>query len=287
MGTEGGFGRYRAFASRALLHGASVHLPTVAAPEPSPVPVSLRVSEGIAHVTLERPPLNVLDIETMGRLNASLRLCDVPTVRVVVISSALPKAFSAGVDIAEHGRDRVDAMLDEVRENARLLLNMKVPTIAAIHGSTLGGGAELALMCDLVIAADDTIFALPEISLAAFPPIAAAILVERLPWAAGMQLMLGESIDAARAQQLGLIGTVVERTRLDETAAAMARRIADFSGVASRALIAATRGPRAAGVLHRIDEAIATYKAMIGPSRDAQEGIDAFLAKRPPTWSHR
>lgn len=259
----------------------------MAAPQPLRLPVGLHVSDGIARVIIERPPLNILDVETLGHLNASLRQCDVPNVRVVLISSALPRAFSAGVDIAEHGRDRLDAMLDEVRENARLLLNLKAPTIAAIHGSTLGGGAELALLCDLVIAADDTVLALPEISLAAFPPIAAAILVERLPRATAMQLLLGESIDAARAQQLGLVGTVVERNHLDESASALAQRIAGFSAVASRALTAATRGQRAAGILQRIDAAIATYRAMIGPSRDAQEGIDAFLAKRRPAWSHR
>lgn len=259
----------------------------MAAPEPYPVPVSLRVSGGTAHVSLERPPLNVLNKDTLQHLNASLRQCDVPAVRVVLISSALPRGFSAGVDVGEHGADQLESMLDAVRENARLLLTLNAPTIAAIHGPTLGGGAEMALLCDLVIAADDTILGLPEIGLAAFPPIAAAILAERLPWAATMQFLLGESIDARRAQQLGLVGTVVERNRLDETASATAQRIAGFSAVASRALTAATRGQRAAGMLQRIDAAIAGYKATIGRSRDAQEGIDAFLEKRPPTWSHR
>lgn len=237
-------------------------------------------------MALARPPLNVLDIATLRQLNETLRQCESLDVRVVVISSALPNTFSAGVDIADHVADRLDAMLAEVRENARALLNLKAVTIAAIHGSTLGGGAELALLCDLVIAADDAVLAFPEIGLAAFPPVAAALLPERLPWAITMPLMLGESIDAPRARQLGIVGTTVARSRLDDATLDRAKTLAGYSAVALRALTTATRKERAASILQRIDDAIATYKTLIGPSRDAREGIEAFLEKRSPAWSH-
>lgn len=259
----------------------------VPARESSAVPIRLRIDDGIAHVALARPPLNVLDIDTLRRLNDALRHCDSSDVRVVVISSALPNAFSAGVDVADHVTDRLDAMLDEVRENARLLLNLKALTIAAIHGSTLGGGAELALLCDLIIAGDDAVIALPEIGLAAFPPIAAALLPERLPWTITMQLLLGESIEAPRALQLGVVSAVVDRSRLEDAALDRAKRVVAHSAVALRGLATATRIDRAPAVLERIDAAIATYKSLIGPSRDAREGIESFLQKRAPAWSHR
>ena len=247
----------------------------------------MHVRDGIAQVALARPPLNVLDIDTLRQLNDVLRRCDRTDVRVVVISSALPNAFSAGVDIADHVADRLDAMLAEVRENARLLLNLKALTIAAIHGSTLGGGAELALLCDLIVAADDAVLALPEITLAAFPPVAAALLPERLPWTVTMQLLLGESMHASRALELGVVSAVVDRSHLQDAALDRAQRVATHSAVALRALATATRIDRAPAVLERIDAAIATYTSLIGPSRDAREGVESFLQKRAPAWSHR
>ena len=169
--------------------------------------------------------MNVLDIEMLRRLNGALRQCDVPEIRVLVLSSALPRAFSAGVDIADHVASRSDAMLAEVRENARLLLNLRPITIAAIQGSTLGGGAEIALLCDIVIAADDTVLAFPEITLAAFPPVAAACLPERCTGPLAMGLLLGESMDARAAQQAGLVRQGVATASLAQTAEEMAKKL--------------------------------------------------------------
>ena len=251
------------------------------------MPISLHVQDGIAEVGLARPPLNVLDTDTLRRLNAELGRLDRRDVRVVLLYSQLPSVFSAGVDIADHAAERLERMLAEVRENARLLLNLEAVTIAAIHGSTLGGGAELAMLCDVVIAAGDAVLAFPEIGLAAFPPVAAGLLPERVPWPTAMALMLGEPIDATRAERLGLVSAVVERPRLLDAARERAKQIAAHSAVALRALTSATRIERAPVTLQRIDAAIATYKAQVGPARDAKEGIDDFLEKRPPAWSHR
>src|ERR1700716_3699918 len=135
-----------------------VALPTVPAPESPSVPVTVVVQDGVARVSLDRLPLNLLDIDMLRQLNDPVRECDRASIRVVLLASALPRAFSAGVDVADHAAGRLDALLTEVRENARLLLNLGPVTIAAIHGSTLGAGAEIALLCDLVIAADDTGF---------------------------------------------------------------------------------------------------------------------------------
>ena len=244
------------------------------------------VQDGVARVSLDRPPLNVLDITTLRQLNDALRQCDHPSIRVILLTSNQPRAFSAGVDVADHAADRLDEMLTEVRENARLLLNLEPVTLAAIHGSTLGGGAEIALLCDLVIAADDTVFGFPEVRLAAFPPVAAAWLPECGSGPRAMQLLLGESIDARAAYDAGLLSQVVPRHLLVDAADRRASELAAFSGVALRALTAATRRRRAAAMLERLDGAIATYRSTIAPSRDAQEGIRAFIEKRKPVWSH-
>ena len=243
--------------------------------------------DGIARITLDRPPLNVLDVEMLRRLNDALRECDAASIRVVVIASALPRAFSAGVEVRDHLAGRLDVMLSEVRENARLLLTLKPVTIAAIHGSTLGGGAEIALLCDLVLAGDDTVLGFPEIKLSAFPPVAAACLPEICGAPRSMRLLLGESITAAEAERAGLVTEVVPAARLAETVERVAGELAARSGVALRALTIATRGQRAPAMLLRLDAAIAIYRATVGPSRDAEEGIRAFLEKRMPAWSHR
>lgn len=256
------------------------------APESPSVSVTVRVQDGVARISLDRPPLNVLDIDMLRQLNDALRQCDRTSIRVVLLTSALPRAFSAGVDVRDHVAGRLDAMLTEVRENARLLLNLGPVTLAAIHGSTLGGGAEIALLCDLVIAAEDTIFGFPEIKLAAFPPVAAACLPEQCGAPRAMSLLLGESIDTAAVQRAGLVSRVVPGEHLVETADQVASELAAYSAVALRALTAATRTQRAAGILQRLDAAIAIYRTNIAPSRDADEGIRAFLEKRPPVWSH-
>lgn len=252
----------------------------------SSVSITIR-RDGIARITLDRPPLNVLDVEMLRRLNDALRECDAASIRVVVIASALPGAFSAGVEVRDHVAGRLDVMLSEVRENARLLLTLKPVTIAAIHGSTLGGGAEIALLCDLVLAGDDTVLGFPEIKLSAFPPVAAACLPEICGAPRSMRLLLGESITAAEAERAGLVTEVVPAARLAEAVERVAGELAARSGVALRALTTATRGQRAPAILQRLDAAIATYRATVGPSRDAEEGISAFLERRTPAWSHR
>jgi cyclohexa-1,5-dienecarbonyl-CoA hydratase len=252
---------------------------------PSP-PISIRIRDGVAWITLDRPPLNILDIESLRRLNQAIRECDQPAVRVVLLRSALSRAFSAGVEVRDHAAERLDPMLTEVRENARLLLGLGPVTVAAIQGSTLGGGAEIALLCDLILAADDVEFGFPEIGLAAFPPVAAACLLERCPAGVAMRLLLGEPLSAAELERAGLVSRVVPRALLDEAAQRLAAELAARSAIALRALVSATRGQRASGVLQRLDAAIATYLAAVGPSADADEGIRAFLEKRPAAWSH-
>jgi cyclohexa-1,5-dienecarbonyl-CoA hydratase len=258
----------------------------VPAPESPSVPVRVRVQDGVARITLDRPPLNVLDIDMLRQLNEALRQCDRTSIRVVLLDSALPRAFSAGVDIRDHLADRLDAMLTAVRENARLLLTLRPVTIAAIHGTTLGGGAEVALLCDLVIAGDDTTFGFPEIKLAAFPPVAAACLAERCGAPRALQLLLGETIDARAAHRAGLVSRVVPANQLANTGERVARDLAGYSAVALGAVTAAARTQRAGAILERLDAAITLYRTTVAPSHDADEGIRAFLDKRTPVWSH-
>jgi cyclohexa-1,5-dienecarbonyl-CoA hydratase len=206
---------------------------------------------------------------------------------VLVLRSGIEKAFSAGVDVRDHRTERVAEMLDEVRINARRLLRYGPVTIASIHGVTLGGGLELAMLCDLVLSADDAVIGTPEIGLAAFPPIAAAWFPELCGWRRTMDLLMGVSLDANAALQAGLVTRVVPRQALDDEANRLAEGLAGRSAVALRAIKSVMRSGRDERVLARLDECIRIYHEQVAFSRDASEGIAAFLEKRAPSWSHR
>jgi len=242
---------------------------------------------GIVRITLERPPLNILDLPTLRSLNRVLEECDVESVRVLVLRSGIEKGFSAGVDVRDHRTERVAEMLDEVRINARRLLRYGPVTIAAIHGLTLGGGLELAMLCDLVLCAEDAVIATPEIGLAAFAPIAAAWFPELCGWRKTMELLMGLQMDADSARQAGLVTRVVHGEALDGETTQLAEELAGRSAVALHAIKSVMRSGRDERVLARLDECIRIYHERVAFSRDASEGIAAFLEKRAPTWSHR
>jgi len=205
---------------------------------------------------------------------------------VVVLRSSLERGFSAGVDIRDHVPDMLNAMLEAVRENAGLLLTLEPVTVAGVRGITLGGGAEVALLCDVVIAASSTTIGLPEIGLGAFPPVAAAYFPELCGMRRTIELILGATMDAAAAQAAGLVSQVVAPEAVDRTVDELARRLAGQSGVALLAAKRAWRAGRAEVALDRLDAAMAAYIESVGRSADAAEGIAAFLEKRQPAWRH-
>jgi cyclohexa-1,5-dienecarbonyl-CoA hydratase len=248
--------------------------------------VEVEREDAIVRITLNRPPLNILDVTTLEALNRALDSANVPEVRVVVLRSALERGFSAGVDIRDHVPETLNAMLEAVRENAGLLLTLEPLTIAGVHGIALGGGAEVALLCDLVVASSSTTIGLPEIGLGAFPPVAAACFPELCGIRRTVDLILGATIDAHTAQQAGLVSRVVAPESVDQAVDALARRLAGLSGVALRAAKRAWRVGRADVALDRLDGAIAVYMETVGRSADAAEGIAAFLEKRQPAWRH-
>ena len=132
----------------------------------------------VASIVLNRPPLNIINLEMMDELSAAWQEVEDLKAQVVVISAA-GDTFSAGVDVADHAVGRIEGMLEKFHHLVLNIRNSDCITIAAIQGHTLGGGAELAMMCDLTIAADDARIGLPEISLGCYPPVAAAHLPAR------------------------------------------------------------------------------------------------------------
>jgi cyclohexa-1,5-dienecarbonyl-CoA hydratase len=249
-------------------------------------PVRVEPRGAVVDVVLERLPLNVLDLATLQALHASLlALADREDVRVVVLRSAIPGTFSAGADVADHARDRAPAMLTAMHAAVRALRSLAVPTIAVVDGRCLGGGCELALACDLVVASPRATFGQPEIDLGCFPPVAAALLPRLAGRRAAELVLVGAPVGAPDALAMGLV------SRVADDAEAEGRRLADaLVGKSRTALAAAVRALRA-GTDGTLDEALARnerlYLEAVVPSADADEGVRAFLEKRAPVWSGR
>ena len=175
--------------------------------------VHVRRQNNILWLILDRPPLNILSIEMLDQLTAAMRDAMKNTPRLIVITGAGERAFCAGVDIKDHLDGREVELLRAVHANCAAFEELRaqhIPTVALVKGHVLGGGCELAVLCDTVIAHEDATFGLPEINLAVFPPVAAVYFPTLIGYNATMRLMLtGETINAREAMRLGLAHQVL------------------------------------------------------------------------------
>lgn len=175
--------------------------------------VRIRLHNDTLWLILDRPPLNILSIEMLDQLTAAMRDAIKHPPRLVVITGAGDRAFCAGVDIRDHLDGREKEMLRAVHDNCAAFEELRshnIPTVALVKGHALGGGCELAALCDTVIAHEDATFGLPEISLGVFPPVAAVYFPALIGHQATMRLMLaGETIHAKEALRLGLAHQVL------------------------------------------------------------------------------
>ncbi|HBE24097.1 MAG TPA: enoyl-CoA hydratase, partial [Ktedonobacter sp.] len=173
----------------------------------------IRHQHTILWLILDRPPLNILSIEMLDQLTAAMREAMKNPPRLIVITGAGERAFCAGVDIKDHLNGREVQMLRAVRDNCAAFEELRakhIHTVALVKGYVLGGGCELAALCDTVIAHEDATFGLPEVNLAVFPPVAAVYFPSLIGYNATMRLMLtGESIKAREALRLGLAHQVL------------------------------------------------------------------------------
>ena len=247
--------------------------------------IQTEFKDGVATLTLNRAPLNVLNIEMMEEINAYLEgLMKEKSLKLLVIQAA-GKAFSAGVDVGEHLGDLVYKMIEVFHKIFRLMDALKVPSIAVVNGSALGGGCELALYCDMVIATERAKFGQPEIQVGVFPPIAALILPRIIGRKKAMELILaGDTISAQEALGLGLINKVVPEASLAQEVEAFIGKFTRLSGV----ILKLTKEAALAGLNDDLDQGLRTiekiYLEKVMKTHDAMEGLNAFLDKRKPIW---
>ena len=246
--------------------------------------VQLRLEDRTAWITLDRSPLNILDIATMHALDAVLKRA-IPKCDFVIFQGAGPKAFSAGAEIADHTPKRVRKMLSAFHAVFRRLAAADCVTVAAVHGYCLGGGMELASFSDFVLATESAEFGQPEIKLGCFPPVAMVTLPQLIGMRAAARLILtGEQIGATEACRLGLVTRVVPDAELPAAVTNLLEELRKLSP----SVLCLTRKTlsrlRFAGFAKQLKEAERVYLSVLMKSHDAQEGILAFLEKRQPIW---
>jgi cyclohexa-1,5-dienecarbonyl-CoA hydratase len=242
----------------------------------------------VVSIILNRPPLNIINLEMLEELNAAWSEVEDFKAQVTVISGAGDRAFSSGVDIADHAPGRIESMLEKFHG---LILRMRKSdciSIAAIHGHTLGGGAELAMTCDLVIAAENAQIGQPEIGLGCYPPVAVAYLPGAIGFhKASEMVLIGEPVGAAAAERLGLVNKVVERESMTATVDAYVDKLLSKS---SAVLALTKRALREGAGRHfesALDRAHDLYVRELTRTEDILEGMTAFLEKRPPSWKNK
>jgi cyclohexa-1,5-dienecarbonyl-CoA hydratase len=242
----------------------------------------------VLRIILARPPLNILTIEMMDELNAALETALGRSGLKAVLLAAEGKAFSAGVAIEDHQGDRVKPMLESFHRIFRQLRALDCVTVAAVQGAALGGGAELATFCDVVIAADTATFGQPEIKVGVFPPIAALHYPVRMgPHRALRLLLTGEVIGAAEAERLGLVDRVVPAEKLAESVEAELARYTAQSAVVLRLTLRAVRETLGVGFEEGLGMLEELYHHELMTTEDAEEGLRAFVEKRKPVWKDR
>jgi cyclohexa-1,5-dienecarbonyl-CoA hydratase len=247
--------------------------------------VRQEVAQGVAWLTLDRPPLNILTSPMIAELSEALEaVANQPRLKVVVLTGS-EQVFCAGVDVIDHLPERVDWMIHAFGRLFTRLRTLTVPTLAVVRGPALGGGTELALGCDLVLASASARFGQPEIKLGVFPPIAAALFPHLIGYQQAARLLFsGATIPAAEAASLGLITYAVADDEVQGTLDTLLKQFQGMSatalGITKRALlIGADLGPMDS--LASIED---LYLDDLMSTADAHEGIQAFLEKRQPIW---
>lgn len=247
------------------------------------------IREQKAFLTINRPPLNILNIPTMEEMNRALSSISADKeVKVLVISGSGEKAFSAGVDVADHTAEKVEKMLQAFHDIFRNLLKLDQVTVAALKGMTLGGGCEIALFCDLVIAADNLKIGQPEIKLAVIPPVALLILPRLVGLKKASELLLtGKIIDAAEAEKTGLVNKIMPLASFDSELESFIQPLTELSLVGLKYSKRGINLGMETNFLDGLERIEKIYLKELMTSEDANEGLKAFIEKRKAVWKNK
>ncbi|PWE31898.1 enoyl-CoA hydratase [Pararhodobacter marinus] len=250
--------------------------------------IVVEVAQHVATIKLNRPEaLNALNSQLLGELAEALKAADKnEKVRAIVLTGS-EKAFAAGADISEMASKSFVDMFesDFFTPETEMLLSVRKPIIAAVAGYALGGGCELAMMCDFIIAAENAKFGQPEINLGVVAGIGGTQRLTRFVGKSkAMDMHLtGRFMDAEEAERSGLVSRVVPTKKLLEEAQAAAQKIASKSGIATKVVKEAVNRSYETTLREGLLYERRVFHALFS-TEDQKEGMDAFLEKREPQF---
>ena len=251
--------------------------------------VHVEKNDRLLTITWNKPPLNVLDIVLLRELDEALCSCAAdPAIDVVVLRGGGVKAFSAGVDIKDHTKEKVPQMLYVVHGVIRRLLGLPQVTIAAVRGACLGGGCEVASVCDFIVASEESVFATPEILVGCYPPVALARFAALVGYHRAAEMILtGRRFSAREAQAMGLINRVFADGGLENGVESLAGELLSKSGAVMRLTVKGLRELSLRDFDAALKRSEQIYCDELLNTADVEEGVQAFLQKRPAQWFHR
>ncbi len=239
------------------------------------------VTDGVATITIANPPVNVLTIAMLREMADTIR----SSARAKVILFAAEGAvFSAGVDVGEHREPHAAEMIASFRAVFDALMNFDGIALAAVDGAALGGGCELACLCDVVLASDRAEFGQPEAQVGVLPPVASVLWTRAFGYRRAVDLLMtGSRVSARAMHDAGLVSRVVPHDRFDAGVAEAVEHYRAMSRVVASHVKRACRiGAGEIGAALKQIEAL--YLNSLMKSKDADEGLRAFLEKRAPQW---
>ena len=245
--------------------------------------ITVALEPPAARIVLNNPPLNVIDIRLMDELRAALEQIDMHSEISAIVFAGSEQAFSSGVDIAAHTPEKVRDMLTAFHSVIRSVVDNSKLTIASVRRHCLGGGAELALMCDVVYASPDSVWGFPEIKLASYAPVASVALSAVVGQKLAAELLLtGRTLGGKEALDAGLVNGLA-----DDPETLVAECLQRISQLSPAALTLAKKAFYAWDAIH-FDKGLARaeqiYRDELMKTADAREGIAAFIERRRPKW---
>ncbi len=251
--------------------------------------INYEKKEKVARITLNVPPLNWITISMLKEIiDALVDVGKDPTTKMLIFDHAGEKAFSSGVDVADHTEDKVDEMIKTFHHVFRVMYEIDIPIVGLVNGLSLGGGCELTSFCDIVLASDRSRLGQPEIAVGVFPPVAAAWFSKIVGLKKTYELLFtGKMINAQEAKEIGLVNAVFPAATFREDAE---KFLAEIVNKSRAILIWSKRAIRASLGVNFPDglrSAEVLYLEGCMKAEDAREGITAFMQKRKAVWQDK
>lgn len=247
--------------------------------------ITVERNERVVQLKISIPPVNVLDTENCLELAEKLKDISQDKSIAAVLLSGEGKCFSAGASVDEHQKNQAPEMITAFTEVCSVLSDLHVPCVALVHGFCFGGALEVALYCDFIIADPSAKFAVPEITLAFFPPYACSALPGIIGRQNAAQLIFtGEAIDCDRAFAMGLVQKIIEKSEWGKITHQFNKMSVPVLQLAKEALKVGLKNPSTKPVDTIVDD---LFLSRLYKIEDVNEGIASFNEKRKPEWKHR